>query len=56
MVLGRNLLTALGLHLNFSENTIVGGDVTFKGCSAPMVVVSTYDFKPLTEKKFKPEE
>ena len=55
MILGRDLLTDFGLDLKFSENIIMGGDWLFKGCSAPMVDVSIYDFKPLTYKKVKPE-
>ena len=31
MILGRYLLTALGLDLKFSENVILGGDGPFKG-------------------------
>ena len=56
MILGRDLLTALGLDIKFSENIILGGDGTLKGCSAPIVDISTYDFKPLTDNKVKPEE
>ena len=56
IIIGRYLLTALGLDLKFYENIILGGDGPYKGCSAPMVDVSTYDFKPLTENKVKPEE
>ena len=47
MILGRDLVTALGLDLKFSENIILGGDGPFKGFSVPMVDVSTYGFKPL---------
>ena len=50
MILGKDLLTALGLDIKFSENIIIGGDGTYKGCLAPMVDVSNYDFKPLIEK------
>ena len=56
MILGRDLLTTLWLDIKFSENIILGGDGLFKGCSEPMVYFSTYDFKPLTENKVKPEE
>ena len=56
MILGRDLLTALGLDLKFSENIILESDGPYKGCSAPMVDVSTYDFKHLTYNKVKPEE
>ena len=53
MILGRYLLTALVLYLKFLENIILGGDGPFKGWSAPMVDISTYDFKPVTENKIK---
>ena len=32
MILGRYLITALGLDIKFSENIILGGDGPFKGC------------------------
>ena len=56
MILGRYSLTVLGLDLKFSGNIILGVDRPFKGCSALMVDVSTYYFKPLTDNKVKPEE
>ena len=56
MILGRDLFTALGLDLNFSENIILRGDGPLKGCSAPMVDVRIYGFKLLTDNKVKPEE
>ena len=31
MILGRDLLTALGLDLKFSENVIIDGEVTYEG-------------------------
>ena len=40
MVLGRDLLTALGLDLRFSNNAIIGRKVPYKGCSTPIVDVS----------------
>ena len=40
MILGRDLLYALGLDLNLSGNIIIGGDGPYEGCSAPMVGVS----------------
>ena len=45
MILGRDLLTALGLDLKFSENVIHGGYGPYKGCSEPMVDVYNYTFK-----------
>ena len=56
MILCRDLLTVLGLALIFSENIIIGGDRPYEGCSAPMVDLSNYEFKALTDKIVKPEE
>ena len=56
MILGRDLLTVLGLYLKFSENVIRGGEGPYKGCSAPMVDVNNYYFNIVTAKTFKPEE
>ena len=42
MILGRDLLTALGLDIKFYENIILGGDGTYKVCSAPMLDVRIY--------------
>ena len=49
MILGRDLLTALGLYLKFSENIIIIDDRQYKGCSARKVDLSNYYFKSLTE-------
>ena len=54
IILGIYLLNALGLDLKFSENIVIGIEVTYEGCSALMVDVSNYNFKPLTEKIVKP--
>ena len=56
MILGRYLPTALGLDLKFSENVIIGGEGPYKGYSTPMVDVSNYDFKSITDKTDKLEE
>ena len=56
MILGRELLIALGLYLFFSENIIIGGEGPYEGCSAPMVDLSKHNFKYLTENIVKPEE
>ena len=40
MILGRDLLTALGLDLKISDNVILGREGPYKGCSAPMLDVS----------------
>ena len=37
MILGRDLLTALRLDLKFSDDVIIDGKGTYKGCSVPMV-------------------
>ena len=56
IILGRDLLTTLGLDLKFSENVIIGGEGPYEGCSAPMVDVKKYNFKSITDKTVKPEE
>ena len=56
MILGIDLLTALGLDLKFSENVIIGGKGPYEGCPSPMVDVSKYDFKSKTDKTVKLEE
>ena len=50
MILGRDLLSALGLDLKFSQNLIIGGEGPYEGCLEPMSDFSNYDFKYLTEK------
>ena len=54
MILGRNLLTALVLDIEYSENIIIGGDRPYEGCSAPMVGLNNYKFKSLMDKIVKP--
>ena len=44
-----NLLTTLWLDLMLSENIIICGEGPYEGCLAPMVDLSNYDFKSLTE-------
>ena len=56
MILGRDVLTAVGLDLKFSKNIVIGGKGPYEGCSSPTVDVRSYDFKTLTEKIFEPEE
>ena len=55
MILGRDLLTALGLDLKFFENFIIGGEVPQKGFLSHMIEVINYDFKSITDKTGKPE-
>ena len=50
IILGRYLLTELVPDLKFSKKIIVGGDIPYEGCLAPMYGVTDYDFKPLMEK------
>ena len=50
MILGGELLTALVLDLKFSYKVILGVEGPYKGCSAPMVYVSNYDFNIITAK------
>ena len=54
MILGRDLLTALGLDLNWSENVIIGGRGPHEGCLAPIVYLSNYCFTLKTDKTVKP--
>ena len=56
IILGRNLLTTLGLDLKSFDSGIVGGDGPHEGCLAPMFDISNYDYKTLTDKIVKPEE
>ena len=56
MILGRYLLTNLGMDLKFSVYIIIGGEVPYKGCSAPMVELSNYEFKYITYITVKLEE
>ena len=45
IILGRDLLTTLGLDLIFSQNLIIGGEGSYEGCLAPMADLSNYEFK-----------
>ena len=47
MILGRDILTELGLNLKLSENVIEADDGPFKGSTTPMVGLVTYVFKYL---------
>ena len=50
MILGIDLLTALGLDLMFSRNDILGREGPYEGFSAPMVDVRNYGFNIITAK------
>ena len=47
IILGRKLLTALGLNIKFSESVIIGGEGPYEGCSTDMVYVSNYYFESI---------
>ena len=50
MILGRDLLTELGLDFKFTENFIIGGEGPYEGCLEPMTDLSNYDFTSITDK------
>ena len=56
MILGRYLLTALGLNLEISDQFIKADDGNLKVSTAPVVDMDTYEFKSLNAGKITPEE
>ena len=52
MTLGQNLLTELGLNLKLSEHFIKADDGPFKGSTAPIFDLGTYEFKYLNTGRF----
>ena len=56
MILGRDLLTALGLDHKFSDNFIIVYNRQYGGCLAPMIDVSNYYFTSLADKRVKTKE
>ena len=44
MILGRDLLTELGLNVKLSNHVIEGDGRPFKGSTAPMVDLGMYEF------------
>ena len=54
MILGRDLITTLGLDIIFSEGVIICRKIPYKGFLAPLVDVSNYDFKSITYKTVNP--
>ena len=56
MILGRYLLTALGLNLKFSDCVIEADDEAFKGSTSSMVDLGTYEFKYLNTGNIRPDE
>ena len=53
MILGRYLLIALGLGINFYEHIIISGAGTYEGCLEAMVDIKNYGFKNRTDKTIK---
>ena len=55
MILGRDILTELGLNLRRFKQVIEGDDGPFIGSTAPIVDFDAYVFKDLNTGKIKPE-
>ena len=55
MILGRYLLTTLGLNLKLSDHFIEADDGPFKGSTSPMVDMGTYEFKYLNTGNITPK-
>ena len=55
MILGKELIYALGLDIKFSYNVIIGGEGPYESFLSPMVDVRSYNFTPITDKTVKPE-
>ena len=56
MMLGKYVLTELGLNIKLSDNVIEADDGTFKGITIIIFDLGTYDFKKLNTEKITPEE
>ena len=56
MILGRDLITALGLDFKFSDNIIIVNEGPYEGYSTPLVDVSNHNFTSITDKSVKREE
>ena len=55
-ILGKDLLTALVLDIDFPDNVIIGGKGPYEGCSAHLIYLCNYDFTSITDKTVKPEQ
>ena len=55
MILGRDLLTALGLNLKLSDHLIGTDNGNFKGSTEPIVDMGMYKFKYLNTGYITPE-
>ena len=51
IILGRDILTTLGLNLKLLDHVIEADSGTFKGSTSPMVDMGTYEFKDLNTEK-----
>ena len=51
MILGRNVLTALGIDIKISDHTIKVGVRPYQGDMVSMVDPNYYDFKPINKTK-----
>ena len=56
MILGGDILTQLGLNIKLSEHVIKTDYGTLKESQAPMVDLSTYEFRNLNEGGITPGE
>ena len=54
MILGRDLLTALGMDLKFSDTSIICGEGPHEGCFALMVELSNNNVTSIADKTVKP--
>ena len=52
IILGGDLLTSLGLDINFYNQAIIDGYRLYEGCLAPRNNVNHYEFESLTDKVF----
>ena len=56
MILGGDLITALGLDKRFSKHFIIDGSGLYEGCLSPMNNLNDYEVKYLSDNIVKPEE
>ena len=47
MIIGKDILTKLGIYLKCSTNTIEWIKRTYQGCTTPTVNIDDYDFEPI---------
>ena len=53
MIIGRDLLTNLGIYLKVYKNSIDCGEGTYQGCTSPMINLDNYDSE-LVNRKMRP--